>query len=305
MQTLFRRNLVWSAVGHVGLLLIIAAGVVFAPVRKPPEMVQVMDLAPDLGSPASGPVTPPGPPAPGPAPEPLPEPPSPAPPEPQPSKPEPAPPEPVPPEPKPVPVPPKPQPPKPDAITEKPTPKPPVKKETPKPSRPRVTVNTNKVVRIVRGATPSPAHAAAPRPATGAASRGAVYDPKAFSNRLLKQMEGRGVGGLVTAKGATGTGTGGAGQPNPFAWYYKRIFEEMYAAWQPPFGLDEGLSAQILIRVEKTGTITKVSLAASSGNKAMDDSALAAANHVKKLPPLPEGLGGDFAEITVNFKVQR
>jgi TonB family protein len=166
-----------------------------------------------------------------------------------------------------------------------------------------VVLQTNKVVRVTR-ATPPPAGRPAPskaaRPPTGAAGG---YDAKAFANRLLSKMQGS--GGLVTAKGATGTGTGGAGQPNPFAWYFNRVFEEMYAAWEPPFGLAEGLVAQVLIRVEKTGSITKVSLAGPSGNKAMDDSALAAANRVKKLPPLPEGLGGAFAEITVHFKVQR
>ena len=298
MQTPFRRNLAWSAVGHVGLLLLIGAAAVFAPVRKPAEMIQMMDLAPDLGAPAPGPVTPPDSAAPTPTPEPLPAP-TPT------IPPEPVPPEPIPPEPRPIPVPPTPQPPKPNAITEKPIPKPPVKKETPKPSRPRVAVNTNKIVRVVRNTNPTPAHAAATRPPAGTSSGAARYDPKAFSDRILKQMEGSGIGGLVTAKGATGTGTGGAGLPNPFAWYFNRVFEEMYAAWQPPFGLGEGLRTQILIRVEKNGIITKVSLAASSGNKSMDDSALAAANQVKKLPPLPDGLGGSFAEITVNFKVQK
>ena len=305
MQTPFRRNLAWSAVGHVGLLLLLAAGIAFAPVQKPPETIQWMDLAPDLGTPAPGPVTPPGPVAPAPEPIPWPTAPTPAPPEPTPPEPEPAPPEPAPPEPKPTPPAPKPAPAKAETITEKTVPKPPVKKETPRPSHPRVAVNTNRVVRIVRRSTPAPARTTATRPAAGATSGAANYDPKAFSNRLLKQMEGRGIGGLVTAKGATGTGTGGAGQPSPFAWYYQRIFQEMYAAWQPPFGLDEGLVAQVLIRVEKTGTITRVSLTASSGNKAMDDSALAAANRVKNLPPLPEGLGSSFAEITVHFKVQR
>jgi TonB family protein len=298
VQTPFRRNLAWSAVGHVGLLLLIGAVAAFAPVHKPVEIIQVMDLAPDLGVSPPGPVTPPDSAAPTPAPEPLPAPTPTVPPEP-------IPPEPIPPEPKPIPVPPAPQPPKPDAITEKLVPKPTVKKETPKPSRPKVAVNTNKVVRVVRNTTPTPARATATRPASSASSGAARYDPKAFSARILKQMEGSGIGGLVTAKGATGTGTGGAGQPNPFAWYFNRVFEEMYAAWQPPFGLDEGLRTQVLIRVEKNGIITKVSLAASSGNKSMDDSALAAANHVKKLPPLPDGLGGSFAEITVNFKVQR
>lgn len=171
---------------------------------------------------------------------------------------------------------------------------------TEKPARPRVALQTNRVVRV----TP-PSSATAGRAQTARTERsapaGARYDPKAFARRLLSRMEGS--EGLVTARGAGGTGS--SGQPNPYAWYFQKIFQEMYAAWTPPLGLDNGLVSRVLIRVEKNGAITKVSLAAPSGNRAMDDSALAAAHRVKKLPPPPEELGNPFAEIIVHFKIQR
>ncbi|MCC7519309.1 MAG: TonB C-terminal domain-containing protein [Verrucomicrobiae bacterium] len=294
MPSPFRRNLFWSLAGHVALLLLVGAVVAFSPAHKTTEAVQWMDLAPDLGAPALAPSAPSGLPAPPePVPEPVPEP-APEPEEPPP----PAPPEAPPPKPTP-------KPPKPDAIAENPVPKPPPKKETPKPrpSRSRVVLQTNRVVRLPRAPSAPSGRAASAKASRPAPSTDIGYDPQAFARRLLTRM--RGSEGLVTAKGATGTGTGGAGQPNPFAWYFNRIFQEMYAAWQPPFGLEEGRVSRVLIRIEKNGTISKVSLAAPSGDSAMDDSALAAAHRVKKLPPLPEGLGGAFAEITVHFKVQR
>lgn len=284
MSSPFRKNLLWSFVAHLGLLLAVGLAVAFAPVRKPPETVQWMDLASDLGAP---------PPAPSPAPaEPS------SPPEPPPA---PSPPEPEPPTPQPEPPAP-PPPPAPDVIA----PKPPPKKNLPKPkatersARPRVILQTNRVVRITRSSSAAASRAPAAK-TSRSVSAGASYDPKAFARRLLSRIEGS--EGLVTAKG--GGGMGRSGQPNPFAGYFQKVFQEMYAAWTPPLGLDNGLVARVLIRVEKSGAITKVSLVASSGNRTMDDSALAAANRVKKLPPPPEDLGSPFAEIIVHFKIQR
>jgi TonB family protein len=62
--------------------------------------------------------------------------------------------------------------------------------------------------------------------------------------------------------------------------------------------------ATILLRVARDGRIDAVRLEHSSGNKLMDDSALAAARSVPRLDPLPEGLGGDTAEISVNFRLE-
>jgi TonB family protein len=165
-----------------------------------------------------------------------------------------------------------------------------------------VVVSTNRVTRMTV-ATGRPAPAAPRAPSNASAPGGAAFDAGGFARNLLGKLQNS--GGLVTAKGATGTGTSGAGSPNEFGWYFSLIFQEMYGAWDPPLGLPEGLVTRVLIRVEKTGVISKVSLANSSGNKSMDDSALAAAHRVKKLPPPPDGLGDRFAEFTIGFKIQK
>lgn len=100
---------------------------------------------------------------------------------------------------------------------------------------------------------------------------------------------------------------GGIGKGSPFWSYYMQVHDRMYEAWEQPgqaVGFDKKLVATILLRVARDGRIDGVRLQHSSGNKLMDDSALTAAHNVPRLDPLPEGLGGDFAEISVNFRLE-
>jgi len=100
---------------------------------------------------------------------------------------------------------------------------------------------------------------------------------------------------------------GGIGKGSPFWSYYMQVHDRMYEAWEQPgqaVGFDKKLVATILLRVARDGRIVGVRLQHSSGNKLMDDSALTAAHNVPRLDPLPEGLGGDFAEISVNFRLE-
>jgi TonB family protein len=81
----------------------------------------------------------------------------------------------------------------------------------------------------------------------------------------------------------------------------------MYEAWDQPgkaVDFDKKLVTTVLLRVARDGRIDGVRLAHSSGNQLMDDSVLSAAHRVPRLDPLPEGLGGDFAEISVNFRLE-
>jgi TonB family protein len=100
---------------------------------------------------------------------------------------------------------------------------------------------------------------------------------------------------------------GGRGKGTPFWWYYQQVHDRMYEAWEQPgqaLNWDKKIMATVLIRVARDGTITDVSLKMPSGNKIMDDSALQAARKVQRLDPLPEGLGGATADITVNFQLE-
>jgi len=100
---------------------------------------------------------------------------------------------------------------------------------------------------------------------------------------------------------------GGIGKGSPFWSYYLHIHDRMYEAWEQPgqaVGFDKKLVATVLLRISRDGRIDGVHLQHSSGNKLMDDSAMSAARSVPKLDPLPAGLGGDFADISVNFRLE-
>jgi TonB family protein len=114
-------------------------------------------------------------------------------------------------------------------------------------------------------------------------------------------------GRLGSPNGAEDGIAGGIGKGSPFWSYYLLVHDRMYEAWDQPgqaVSFDKKLVATILLRVARDGRIDAVRLEHSSGNKLMDDSALAAARSVPRLDPLPEGLGGDTAEISVNFRLE-
>jgi TonB family protein len=114
-------------------------------------------------------------------------------------------------------------------------------------------------------------------------------------------------GRLGSPDGAADGIAGGIGKGSPFWSYYMHVHDRMYEAWEQPgeaVGFDKKLMATILLRIARDGRIEGVRLDRSSGNKLMDDSALTAARNVPRLNPLPEGLGGAFAEISVNFRLE-
>ena len=114
-------------------------------------------------------------------------------------------------------------------------------------------------------------------------------------------------GHLGSPDGSADGIAGGVGKGSPFWSYYMHVHDRMYEAWDQPGqarDFDKKLVATVLLRVARDGRIDAVRLEHSSGNKLMDDSVLAAAHNVPRLDPLPEGLGGDFADISVNFRLE-
>ena len=114
-------------------------------------------------------------------------------------------------------------------------------------------------------------------------------------------------GRLGSPDGAADGMAGGVGKGSPFWSYYMHVHDRMYEAWEQPgqaVGFDKKLVATILLRIARDGRIDGVRLERSSSNKLMDDSALGAARSVPRLDPLPQGLGGDYAEISVNFRLE-
>jgi outer membrane biosynthesis protein TonB len=100
---------------------------------------------------------------------------------------------------------------------------------------------------------------------------------------------------------------GGVGKGSQFWSYYMHVHDKMYEAWDQPGqakSLDKKLVTTLILHVARDGRIEGVRLARPSGNKLMDDSVMTAAHSVPRLDPLPDGLGGDFAEISVDFQLE-
>ena len=91
----------------------------------------------------------------------------------------------------------------------------------------------------------------------------------------------------------------------PFGWYFSLVKQTMYEAWVQPSGLSasSGLTVQVLIRVERDGTITRRQMVKPSGHPLMDESVMRAVESVRKLRPLPEQYRGAYRDITIEFEL--
>ena len=113
-------------------------------------------------------------------------------------------------------------------------------------------------------------------------------------------------GHLGSPDGAENGVAGGVGKGSPW-WYYQQVHDRLYEGWEQPgeaLNWDKRIVTTLSIRVARDGRVVAAILKNPSGNKLMDDSALAAANSVPRLDPLPEGLGDEFADILVNFRLE-
>ena len=117
-------------------------------------------------------------------------------------------------------------------------------------------------------------------------------------------------GGNGPSKGSgRGTGTSGEGSGNSteiIAVYNEMIRDRFHSQWDQPTvagGTEAGNDVALLtIRVEKDGHISKAYLSTPSGVEQMDNSVRAAAEHVKKIEPLPAALATKvFYEVTIKF----
>ena len=61
---------------------------------------------------------------------------------------------------------------------------------------------------------------------------------------------------------------------------------------------------RVRLVIARNGSVLQASVVGRSGNGMMDNSALTAARSVTKLNPLPAGLGGTTASITVDFELE-
>jgi protein TonB len=194
----------------------------------------------------------------------------------------------------------------------------PTTQKTPKPATTAQPATTTKP-----GTTAKPATTAKSSTRTASASTAASAEQirRRFERALAAAEpggtpygDGRTAGGGAATAGPYGSPDGspdglpgGIGKGSPYWWYYMHVHDKMYEAWQQPGTAavaERRLVTTVVLRVARDGRIEAVRLQRSSGNRLMDDSALAAARSVPRLDPLPEGLGGAFADIVVNFRLE-
>ncbi len=238
----FRRGLKISTAVHVAVLVLLAAWPLlnrWVHPPKPPELITFVELM--AGDPA--------PPAPAPVvPQPKPEPKP---------KPEPE------PEPKPEPVP------EPKPIVETP----------PKPDKPKIKVNTNRIVRKTD-----------------------VVPPKPVKPTLTKAQIEQALNQSVRFTSVGGTP---GGSTSALAAYFAQVREAMYAVWRQPSGAGaSGIRTQVRVKVVRGGGVVSRQLVSGSGSAVMDASVMNAVQSVSRLPPLPADISGDDLEIVVEFVLE-
>lgn len=169
-----------------------------------------------------------------------------------------------------------------------PQPKPPPKKKEP------MKVSLKEVARPSSG-KPERATAAAPVP------KGSAVDAAEVRDRLQRRLGKMGVSG-ATAEGPSGVVGGTA--TGEIAAYFALIRDVYYRAWrQPGIPGRERLDAVVRVKIARDGKVLGAAIERGSGDAAMDDSVRAATAVVGEIGrPLPDGLGSQFAEVTITFE---
>jgi len=298
-----------------------------SPVPPKPNAPPAPTMAPALPTPAPAPPTPVAAPPPPPSPPPAEAKPVPPPPPPPPvAKPAEVAPKPVAKvepkkiEPKPAPKP------APKKVEAKPEPKPveavkktePKKVETPPPPKPAEPQATAKPAETPPAAkTPPPPVAATdakPGASSAAAKTAAPTDDYAsaaqrFRDRMAAAGTGAGVPGMGEAGGGPGggvLGSGGDGRGGgqatslEFLAYRERIASIVKERWSNAIKRP-GLLTVVRFRIAPDGTISAIAIARSSGDVVYDQTAVAAVERVKQLPPPPPQYADEFAQSAVNF----
>lgn len=209
-----------------------------------------------------------------------------------------------------APEPPRPQPPEPPRPRPSEPPKPEPTQRTPPPSQARVPDPPKPVpapqLQPKPEITPVPKKPQPPikvskklvtRPVQAAGAPSKTPQPSVeedFKRRVTQRLQEVRVGSAAPSP---------VGRPDQFAWYYALVRDEMYANWTEP-GLTQTLTAQAVIRVARDGRVQHWRLTLPCGNAMMDVSVQNCLQAVKKLPPLPAGLGGETADIMIEFKLQ-
>ena len=128
------------------------------------------------------------------------------------------------------------------------------------------------------------------------------------TEKSARKATAAGTGGESKTAGSGGAGGKGKGEggSSEFGWYGSMLHDRFYSEWVQPTSVVHSakLSVLLRIRIQRDGRISDYSIATSSGNPVVDDSVTAAAARVKRVDPLPSGLGEDYYDVNINFELE-
>ena len=83
------------------------------------------------------------------------------------------------------------------------------------------------------------------------------------------------------------------------------LHDRFYSEWvQPHTVVASGVKLSVLvkIRIQKDGRVSDFTIVRPSGNVVVDESVEAVGARVKRVDPLPSGLGDDYYDVQINFE---
>ena len=170
---------------------------------------------------------------------------------------------------------------------------PPKKAETNAPAKPKT--EDEKMAERLANVRQDGKRVVNPNSKSGTSAHRAV-DYSGLRNALNSAASGTG-SGTGSGGSSSGSGSGSGGMYSPFADYYDRIKQRMYAVWQQPAGAPKGLPATATVRVERDGTVSMKSITRRSGNAQFDQSVQNALDATIQLPVPPADLPSRTIEI--------
>ncbi|PWU03466.1 MAG: hypothetical protein C5B53_00430 [Candidatus Melainabacteria bacterium] len=117
--------------------------------------------------------------------------------------------------------------------------------------------------------------------------------------KLLEVTDNDGDGGAEVWQ-AGGRSQGGKGARSLLANYLKELHKRLKRAWSPPIGTSSG-RAEILFRLKRDGQLCSIKLATSSGDPAVDDSAMTAISTCAPYAHLPAEYPQEYLDLRYTF----
>ena len=131
---------------------------------------------------------------------------------------------------------------------------------------------------------------------------------KALLKDIQKQLDSDNPSAKASTQHSASTSTADSTSPAPASQgeidkYKALIIQAISSQWIVPPNLPQNISCELDVRIAPGGVVLQVSIARSSGNPVLDNSAIAAVNKASPLPvPSVPGLFDQFRELHLTVK---